>query len=137
MVNLLNPLDNKNVRWGSKPADRMMKRIMTGDFSRKGWSRQRNEALEDIMIEYLPLYIVEQKNKRVAAAAKAQDTKLARGVLQIAGHKAAVTRKQRQLQEQRRLAADITQVKQNRQEAARKAAETRRKNKEALNKRVE
>ena len=69
------PVDNKNINNHGKPFEKMMKKIVDGNFSRKGWSRDRKDALEDIMIDYVPAYLADKQQKRRGAEHKAAQTR--------------------------------------------------------------
>ncbi|KAJ3028284.1 hypothetical protein HDV00_010528, partial [Rhizophlyctis rosea] len=127
---IYNPLTNTNIRTGSKPYTRMMKAIMSGNFSRKHWTRDRREALEDIMVEHLPLFIAQQQEKRQTAARQAVVTRRARGTHITAAQKAAQTRQRKKQEEDQRVAAAVAAAAERRKEGARKAAETKKRNRE-------
>ncbi|KND01512.1 uncharacterized protein SPPG_03309 [Spizellomyces punctatus DAOM BR117] len=127
MTLIFNPIEDKNVRVGTKNYVKMMRKLVAGDFNRKGWTRERKVALEDLMIERLPLFLLEEQEKRRDAARKAQATRTAPQRQAIA-RKATVTLRRKKMEHDQDLAREMAAQKARRSAAAKQAAETRRSN---------
>ncbi|KAJ3176470.1 hypothetical protein HDU85_006880 [Gaertneriomyces sp. JEL0708] len=102
-----------------------MNKVATGNFSRRGWNRERKDALEDIMIDHLPLYLANQQEKRKANAERAYAAKTTAQRKAIA-ERAAATRRQKKADENARIAQHVQERLQKRSQAAKKAAQTRK-----------
>ncbi|KAI8996194.1 hypothetical protein BC832DRAFT_595538 [Gaertneriomyces semiglobifer] len=123
---ILDPINNKNVHEGSKPYKTLMNKVANGNFSRRGWSRLRKEALEDIMIDHLPLYLAEQQEKRKTDAKRAADARTPAQRAAIA-QRATATRQQRKADEDACIALAVQErLQKDKEAAAKKAAKTRK-----------
>ncbi|KAJ3027778.1 hypothetical protein HDV00_010855 [Rhizophlyctis rosea] len=125
-----NPLTNTNIRTGSKSYTKMIKAIMSGNFSRKHLTRDRREELEDILVDHLPVFIAEQEENRQTAARQAVAIRRARGTHITAIQKAAQSLQKKKQEEDQRVAAAVAAAAERRKEGARKAAETKKTNRE-------
>ncbi|KAI9093513.1 hypothetical protein DFS34DRAFT_666372 [Phlyctochytrium arcticum] len=143
MTLIFNPLNKKNVRIGSKPFEKMMRKIVDGDFTRRNWTRNQREALEDIFIERLPVFLADKKEKNIAIARSRVEKLGSERRKEISRKAAATVRASRDREEiaqqaaleqqRRRLQEKAEQQKLRRQASARKAAATRKQNKQPPN----
>lgn len=139
MTLIFDPISNKNLREGSKNYEKMLRKIASGNFSRKNWTKKRREALVDLQINHVPRFLANEQQKRreaarLVAAGRTSSQK------QAIVEKAKETRRLKKAAEERENAAMMERLrlqKEKRSAAAKKAAQTRKANQQVADYAIE